>query len=334
MKKRTYKKIIWDSFRSGKLNLLGLLIVVSLMLIAMSAPFLANSRPLLLTHQNKIYFPALKYLWPLTHLNLYSNIEEEQWMKMASETGYAWFAPIPYSPQDYDLDVILQAPNWNHWLGTDEQGRDILSRMIHGSQISLSVGFVAVTLYTLIGVLVGAFAGYYGGKLDWIISRIIEIMICFPTFFLVITIIALIGGSIYNIMVVIGLTGWTGIARLMRAEFLRLRQQEYILAGIVQGMSTVRIMFRHILPNAMAPILVSASFGIASAVLLESSLSFIGFGVQPPTPSWGDILSQASDFIDIAWWLSVFPGVAIFLTITAFNLVGEGLRDAIDPKLR
>ncbi len=250
--------------------------------------------------------------------------------------GMALFAPwlAPQSPTAYDLDDQLVAPSAEHLLGTDEQGRDVLSRLIYGSRVSLSVGFVAVFLYVSIGVIIGAIAGYYGGKIDMFISRIMEIVMCFPTFFLILAVLAFLGPSLINIMIIIGITGWTGIARLVRGEFLKLRTQDFVTSIQASGASSARVIFKHILPNAMAPVMVSATFGIASAILIESSLSYLGFGVQPPTPSWGDILSQSRDFMDIAWWLTVFPGVAIFITITAFNLVGEGLRDAVDPKLK
>lgn len=250
--------------------------------------------------------------------------------------GVAIFAPAlaPYSPTEYNLDDQLVPPSSAHLMGTDEQGRDVLSRMIYGSRVSLSVGFVAVFLYVSLGVVIGAIAGYYGGKVDMIISRLMEIVMCFPTFFLILAVLAFIGPSLFNIMVIIGITGWTGIARLVRGEFLKLRNQDFVTSSQASGASAFRVIFRHILPNAMAPVMVAATFGIASAVLVESSLSYLGFGVQPPTPSWGDILSQSRDFMDIAWWLMAFPGIAIFLTITAFNLVGEGLRDAVDPKLK
>ncbi len=239
-----------------------------------------------------------------------------------------------HSPTQYDLDAILLPPSSGHFLGTDEEGRDVLARMIYGTRISLSVGFISVGLYVLIGIVLGALAGYFGGWVDMVISRAIEIMICFPTFFLILVVLAFIGPSLYNIMAVIGLTSWPGIARLVRGEFLRLRNQEFVLAARVSGASNARLIFRHLLPNSLAPVLVSATFGIASAVLVESSLSFLGFGVQPPTPSWGEILSQSRDFMDIAWWLALFPGFAIFLSITAYNLVGEGLRDAVDPRMK
>ncbi len=250
--------------------------------------------------------------------------------------GIAIFAPLisPYSPTEYNLDNALVPPQSSHWFGTDEQGRDVLSRMIYGSRVSLSVGFVAVGIALIIGILLGGVAGFYGGKIDLIISRGIEVMLCFPTFFLILAVIAFVGPSLINIMIVIGATGWTGVARLVRGEFLKLRNQEFVVGVQAMGAKSWRIIFLHLLPNSLAPVMVSATFGVASAILTESSLSFLGFGVQPPTPSWGDILSQSREFMDIAWWLTLFPGAAIFLTVTMFNLVGEGLRDAIDPRLK
>src|SRR3989338_7866321 len=208
-----------------------------------------------------------------------------------------------YSPDTYNLDKILEAPSIQHWFGTDDLGRDVLARLIYGSRVSLSVGFVAVSIYVLIGLLFGAVAGYFGGWVDITISRAIEIMICFPTFFLILTVLAFVGPSIYNIMLVIGITSWTGIARLARGEFFKFRHQDFVMAAKITGLSTPRIIWKHILPNSLAPILVSATFGVAAAILVESGLSFLGFGVQPPTPSWGGILSQSRDFMDIACWL-------------------------------
>jgi peptide/nickel transport system permease protein len=248
----------------------------------------------------------------------------------------AIFAPYiaPYSPTAYNLDSILASPGHAHLLGTDEQGRDVFSRIVYGARISLSVGFVAVSIYVLIGIILGSLAGFYGGWIDVLISRLIEIMLCFPTFFLILAVLAFVGPNIYNIMIVIGLTGWTGIARLVRAEFFKIKTLDYVLAAEASGASEFRIILRHILPNALSPVLVSAAFGVASAILVESSLSFLGFGVPPYVPSWGGILSDSREFMDIAWWLTLAPGFAIFITITAYNLVGEGLRDAIDPRMR
>jgi peptide/nickel transport system permease protein len=221
-----------------------------------------------------------------------------------------------------------------HWMGTDESGRDVLCRMIWGGRVSLSVGIVAVAIYVTIGIIVGALAGYFRGICDLLLSRIIEVVICFPSFFLILTIVAMVGPGLFNIMVVIGLTGWTGIARLVRGEFLRLVDQEFVLAGRALGYSPMRLIFRHVLPNAMAPVLVSATFGVAGAILTESALSFLGLGISKPTPSWGSLLADGREALDHAPWLIHFPGLAIFITITAYNLIGEAMRDASDPRLR
>jgi peptide/nickel transport system permease protein len=247
----------------------------------------------------------------------------------------AVLAPLisPYNPDDIDRKNILVSPDIHHPFGTDDLGRDVLSRMIWGSRISLAVGFVAVGIATLIGIFFGAIAGYYSGWAERIIMRFIDIMLTIPTFFLILAVIAFIEPSIWNIMVVIGLTSWMGVARLVRAEFLSIKQREYVLAAKALGASDLRIIFRHIMINSMAPVLVSAVLGIAGAVLLESALSFLGIGVQPPTPSWGNILTLGKDNIEIAWWLSVFPGLAILITVLGYNLLGEGVRDSIDPRL-
>ena len=245
-------------------------------------------------------------------------------------------APLvsPHNPNRFHLKRVLESPTWDHLLGTDELGRDVLSRMIYGARISLKVGFVAVGIATLIGIVLGALAGYYSGWVDAVIMRLVDIMLCFPAFFLILAVIALLEPSIWNIMVVIGLTSWMGVARLVRAEFMGLKNREFVSAAKVLGASDYRIIFRHLMPNAMAPVLVSATLGVAGAILTESALSFLGIGVQPPTPSWGNILTAGKDNIEVAWWLSVFPGLAILITVLAYNLLGEGIREALDPRLR
>ena len=225
-------------------------------------------------------------------------------------------------------------PSAKHWLGTDPLGRDVLSRIIFGSRVSLKVGLVAVGLATLIGIVVGATAGYYGGWVDLVLMRFVDLMLCFPSFFLILAVIALLEPSIWNIMVVIGVTGWMGVARLVRAEFLSLKEREFVTAARALGASDVRLIMRHLLPNALAPVMVSATLGVAGAILTESALSFLGLGVQPPTPSWGNILTAGKDNIEIAWWLSVFPGLAILITVMSYNLLGEGIREAVDPRLK
>ncbi len=247
----------------------------------------------------------------------------------------AVFASVlsPYDPNEIDRNNILNPPSLTHPLGTDELGRDIMSRMIWGSRISLAVGFVAVGIATLIGILLGSLAGYYGGWGERIIMRFIDIMLSIPTFFLILAVIAFVGPSIWNIMVIIGLTSWMGVARLVRAEFLTLKEREFVLAARALGVSDMMIILKHIMINSMAPVFVSAILGVASAILVESALSFLGLGVQPPTPSWGNILTSGKDNIEVAWWLSVFPGMAILITVMSYNLFGEGLRDATDPRL-
>jgi peptide/nickel transport system permease protein len=243
-----------------------------------------------------------------------------------------WMAPC--DPNQIDVKSILLPPSWGHPFGTDELGRDVFSRMIFGARVSLEVGFVAAGLATLVGVLLGAVAGYYGGWLESGIMRFTDMMLCFPTFFLILAVIALLDPNILNIMAVIGLTSWMGVARLVRAEFLTLKEREFVVAVRSLGAGDARIIFRHILPNAMAPVLVALTLGVAGAILTESGLSFLGLGVQPPEPSWGNILNQGKDNIEIAWWLSLFPGLAILVTVLGYNLLGEGIRDALDPRLR
>lgn len=246
----------------------------------------------------------------------------------------AVFAPLiaPYNPVEPNLKTVLVGPSVAHPFGTDTLGRDVLARVIYGSRVSLLVGFVSVGIAVLIGIAIGSVSGYYGGIIDEVIMRFVDLMMCFPTFFLILAVIALLEPSIWNIMIVIGLTNWMSIARLIRAEILSIKNKEFVLAAKALGLSEFRIIFRHVLPNAMSPIYVVATLGIGGAILTESALSFLGIGVQPPTASWGNILTQAKDNIEVAWWLSLYPGLAIFLTVMGYNLLGEGLRDIFDPR--
>jgi len=241
---------------------------------------------------------------------------------------------VPFDPNSINARAVLSPPTWQHWFGTDELGRDVLSRIIFGARISLKVGFVAVGIAVSIGTVVGLVSGYYSGLVDATLMRFVDIMLCFPAFFLILAVITIREPSIWNIMIVIGLTGWMGVARLVRAETLSIREMDYILAARCIGCSDARIIFRHILPNAMSPVLVSASLGVAGAILTESALSFLGIGVLPPTPSWGNILTSGKDYIEFAWWLSLFPGLSILVTVLAYNLLGEGIRDALDPRVK
>ncbi len=246
----------------------------------------------------------------------------------------AIFAPYiaPYDPFGINVNEILQPPSLKHLMGTDLLGRDVLSRMIYASRISLEVSVVAVGISISIGVFLGALAGYFGGIIDQIICRFIDIMLCFPTIFLILAIIAYLEPSILTIMVVIGATSWMGVARLVRAEILSLKERDFVQIAKVYGAGSFRIIFKHLLPNAMAPILVSASLGLGQAILVESALSFLGIGVQPPIPSWGNMLIEGKETLEVAWWLSVFPGLAILITVLAFTLLGETLQEILNPK--
>jgi peptide/nickel transport system permease protein len=284
-------------------------------------------------------------VWPRVTDNFpYRNLIESP--EFAEAGGKVWQCLVPYGenenitsearqPPTFLLPVDQRTPTQRfHLFGTDTNGRDVLSRMIYGARVSMLVGIVAVSIYVVIGVLLGAAAGYFGGWTDLLLSRIIEIVICFPVLFLLLSVQAFLNPSIINIMVALGLVSWTGVARLQRGEFIRLVGLDFVQGVRALGGGHLRIIFAHILPNAIAPILVLASFGIAGSILVESTLSFLGFGVPQPTASWGDLLNNGRNDIQGTWWLTVFPGLAIFLTVTCFNLVGEGVRDALDPRRR
>ncbi len=247
----------------------------------------------------------------------------------------ALLAPVlaPYDPNELHLDDILLAPCAAYPMGTDRLGRDVLSRLLYGGQVSLWVGFVAVGISISIGAALGLVSGYFRGITDEIIMRGVDVMLCFPSFFLILAVVAFLEPSLTNIMVVIGLTSWMGIARLVRAETLSLRERDFVSAARLSGVATRRILLRHILPNALAPVTITAILGVGGAILTESGLSFLGLGVQPPQASWGNMLMEGKAVIEDAPWLSLFPGLAILLTVLGYNLLGESLRDMLDPRL-
>jgi peptide/nickel transport system permease protein len=241
---------------------------------------------------------------------------------------------MPYDPLMLNPSYakgLPKPPTLQHWFGTDELGRDLLSRALSGSRISLSVGFIAVGISTLIGVALGSLAGYYGGSLDNVIMRVADIFLSLPTLFLILTVNVFLKPSIFNVMIIIGIFDWMGISRLIRGEFLRLKQMEFILAARALGASDRTIIVRHLLPNGLAPIIVSATIGIPNAILLESTLSFLGLGVPPPYSSWGNMLYAGKEWLNQAWWMWLPPGLLIAATVIAFNFFGDGLRDAFDP---
>jgi peptide/nickel transport system permease protein len=331
-KGQSYKDIVIRQFKKNAPAVVSVYIIFSIFVLALSANFIANDKPLTCVIKGERYFPVFKELnvsigfskWQTVLLNV-------DW-KSIDYDSVVW-PLVPYLPTSLDYTARFHSPRPDHWFGTDQIGRDVLSGMIHGTRTALAVGLISMGIAILIGVFLGAIAGYFGGFTDMFLQRIIEIMMTIPTFFLIVTVVAFYpGGGIWLIMVIIGLTSWPSVARFTRAEFLKVRNMDYVTAAEALGFSSMRTIFRHVLPNAIAPVLVIAAFGIATAILTESALSFLGFG-SASTVSWGSILSVARG-ATYAWWMAVFPGTAIFITVTVYNLLGEGLRDALDPRLK
>ena len=329
-----YGRIVWRNFKRDKLAVASLGLIAVMFVVSYLAPVIANNKPLYMRWEGRAYFPAVGDLFPFNLVLRYPELRTLDYARVRDGGSVRrLMPPVCYSPYETNLSEKLSPPDRRHWMGTDDLGRDVCSRMIHGAGVSLKVGFVAVGIAVVIGLFFGSLAGYYGGAVDILVSRLIEVVMCFPFFFLILAVIAFLPPSIFNIMIVIGITRWTAIARYTRGEFLRIKHQDYTQAARALGASDPKIIFRHILPNSIAPVLVTATFGIANAILIEAALSFLGLGIQPPFASWGGILATAREFIEVAWWLATFPGLAIFLTVTAYNLAGEGLRDATDPRL-
>jgi peptide/nickel transport system permease protein len=370
----SYTQRIWRRFHADVFARNGFRTIIVLFVIAALAPFLANSHAIVRVADGRVTFPIFPSLEPiewrfllyvplaglawLFHRRLFARpLRGAGFLLMVVALIEIWLAyhhvvndpsndrdrpatfklmpPVAYSPLETSSEPFLP-PSWTHPCGTDSTGRDIAARMLHGARTSLSIGFVAQSIALSVGVTLGSLAGYYRRWIDIVICRSIEIMDCFPPLLLVLVAISFTESQthMFYIMAVIGLTTWTGVARLVRGEFLRLSNLPFTLAAQASGAGDLRVIVRHILPNALGPILVVGTFGVASAILLESSLSFLGFGMQAPTPSWGDILNESRRYIDFAWWLAFFPGLAILITIMSYNFVGEGLRDAVDPRLR
>jgi len=328
----SYWRRAWRHFKRNILAVIGLWIALALMLVALLADVLANDTPYYMFYQGTRYFPLLQSgLHSLGMITLPPELRHVDFTQLPAERVI--FPPIPYRPNRIDLQSPFAEPSAVHWLGTDKLGRDVMAGIIHGARISLSIGFVAVGIAVGIGLTLGSLAGYFGGWVDLVISRLFELMLAIPTFFLLITIAATLRPNIFYTMIVIGFTSWVGMARFTRNEFLKVRNLDYVTAAVALGTPTRRIVMRHILPNALAPVLVSVVLGIAAAILTESGLSFLGIGVPADLVTWGSLLNEARSN-SFAWWLAVFPGAAIFLAVVAYYLVGEGLRDALDPRLQ
>jgi peptide/nickel transport system permease protein len=329
----SYTALVWSQFRQNRRALWSLYAILVLMFVALFADFIANDKPYFVKIEGQTYFPIVADYGARLGVRALPEQLRDVDFKTVPNQGI-WFPPVPYAPRRADLsEESFSQPTGRHWLGTDQLGRDVASGMIHGARISLTIGIVVTVIQLTVGVLLGGLAGYYGGWVDLALSRFFELMLAIPTFFLILTVAAVLPPSIYNVMAILGLTGWVGVARFVRSEFFKLRELDFVQAARALGVSNASVMFRHILPNALAPVLVSASFSVASAILAESGLSFLGIGVPADLVTWGSILA-VSEQNTFAWWLAVFPGLAIFLTVTAYNLLGDGLRDALDPRLK
>lgn len=361
-----YWSIVWTQLKKNVPGMVGLGFIALVVLTAVFAPLIANDRPIVASYKGDVKFPAFTTyvdIWvpwgsvrsELKSVELteryfpfsdhYEELAGKSWKEArdedANDFGFALWPPVEWNPQQFDPDAIKlkpsdpQAQASGHILGTDDQGRDVLARIIHGCVVATLVGVIAMGVATTIGLVLGVLAGYLGGWTDLILSRVVEVVICFPAFFLIIAVISFMERSIVNIMLVIGLIRWTGIFRLVRGEVLKARGLDYVISARALGVPAMRVMFKHLLPNSVAPVFVSVAFGIAGAVLTESSLSFLGFG-DPSVPSWGEIIRQGRMYVteEGRSYLVMYPGIAVFVTLTAFNLFGQGLRDAMDPRLR
>ncbi|MHC4995037.1 MAG: ABC transporter permease [Planctomycetota bacterium] len=337
---QSFWKGVWWRMRHNRRGMVGFVFVVGMLLVSLLSPLIANNQPIVCNYQGKWYAPAIVEVFQMRG-------DGDHWIKKAAPFNKPQFDPktelgdddfaiwplVPWHEYEQTLDYF-DPPSADHWLGTDELGRDVLARLIHGASVAMKVGFISMAIATAIGVVLGSLAGYFGGWVDIAISRVIEVVICFPVFFLILSVMVMLEPSITNVMIVIGLTGWTSIARFTRGEFIRCKSLDYVLAAKALGLNHRRIMFRHILPNALTPVLVSVTFGIAGAIMTESGLSWLGFGVQAPAPSWGNMLRTAYDSLRVAPHLVYPPCVMIFLAVLSYNLVGDALRDAIDPQLK
>lgn len=341
---------VWHRYRCRKLGMLALGFVLLLFLIALTAPMIVGTKPVVCRYKGRIYFPCLGYYhasWenPIFRKDRFRNRYAKNLLKKDPQSWAIW--PLVYQDpyrrvrkgewpgQPGNPSGVRGVPSRLNWFGTNQQGFDVFAQMVHGTQIALSVGVISMGIAGVIGITIGALAGYLGGWVDMVLSRLIELVMCIPSLVLILALVAMLDEvTNFHLMAIVGVTSWTGIARLTRAEFMKLKQMEFVTAARAMGASQGRIMFRHVLRNALAPVLVPITFGIASAILIESGLSYLGFGASPPNPSWGTLLRSGRDTIQQTWWLIVFPGTAIFLTVLAYNLIGEGLQEATDPRLR
>ena len=323
----------WAQLRRSRLAMASTALLGATVLVALAADLVASDLPLATRFNGELYLlPAITRPAAL-------QAHDNQSLRRALARSPADWAVMPLCEFGPEQQPEIRtpppaAPDRLHWLGTDDRGRDVFARLVHGTRVSLVVGLLSVLLHVLIGLLVGSLGGYLGGRVDLVLSRLTELSMSFPAFFLLLVVMALLERtSITAMVLVLALTRWTGVARLVRAETLRLRELDFVIAAQACGAGPLYIIRRHILPNAMGPVVVNATFGVATAMVAEAALTFLGFGTPPPTASWGEVLAQGFEF-QSRWWLVLCPGLLLFATVTALNLLGEALRDALDPRLR
>ncbi len=329
----SFWRLTRKEFGKNRPALYSLYVLIAMAFIALTADLIAGNKPYYMVYEGETYFPAFRQYAVYSGLMDWPEALRTRKNFKRYETSEAVFPLIPYAPDEITLGDRYERPGGEHLLGTDRLGRDVLAGLVHGTRYSLTIGLVSVGISLLIGVGLGALAGFLGGWIDLFLSRIFELWAAIPPFFLIITAAAFFPPSLFWIMIIIGFTGWVGIARLTRSQFLQVRAFDYISAARALGCSNLRIMAVHILPNAIAPVLIPAAFGVAGAILAESGLSFLGIGVPAEVITWGSLLAGARSNV-AAWWLVVVPGFAIFITVTLYNLLGDGLRDALDPRQR
>jgi peptide/nickel transport system permease protein len=337
-----YWRSVWKHYRKHRGGMVGISIFAFLLVVAFCGNLIAGGLPIACRYKGTTYFPAVvatlhkvpgaSYVVDMPKPFRFPQFNAKKQVPKDKE-GWALWPPVPWDPNEVEPGERLKPPSKVHLLGTDEVGRDVLSRLIHATSIAMLVGFISMGIATVIGLTLGALAGYHGRWVDIGISRLIEIFICIPAFYVVLIVLVLFEPGIYKVMVVIGIFGWTGIARYARGEMMKQKNLDYAVAARALGAGTTRVIFRHLLPNSLAPVLVVIAFGFAGAIFVESGLSWLGFGVMPPTPTWGNILRSGFDNIRVAPHLLFPASAAIFIAVLTFNLIGDALRDATDPRL-
>jgi peptide/nickel transport system permease protein len=337
-----YWRSVWKHYRKHRGGMFGLSCFVVLAVVGFCANLFAGGLPVACKYKGEVSFPAVvatfhkipgaSYLVDMPKPFRFPQFNARKMVPKDKE-GWAVWPIVRWDPNEVEPGARLMAPSKEHLLGTDEVGRDVLSRLIHGTSIAMLVGFISMGIATVIGLVLGALAGYHGGWVDIVISRVIEVFICIPVFYVVLIALSLFEPGIYKVMVILGLFGWTGIARYARGEMMKQQTLDYAVAARALGARTPRVIFRHLLPNSLAPVLVVIAFGVAGAIFAESAFSWLGFGVMPPTPTWGNLLRSGFDNIRVAPHLLFPSSAAIFIAVLTFNLIGDALRDVTDPRL-